>query len=54
MKGVYGTWKDLTYNVNVLASNLTVQLRDVSTEVTAIATGALPQPLTVDEQGEIL
>jgi HAMP domain-containing protein/signal transduction histidine kinase/ActR/RegA family two-component response regulator len=54
VKGVYGTWKDLTDNVNVLASNLTVQLRDVSKVATAIADGDLTQKITVDVKGEIL
>ncbi len=54
VKGVYGTWKDLTDNVNVLASNLTVQLRDVSKVATAIANGDLTQKITVDVRGEIL
>src|SRR6202040_344275 len=54
VKGVYGTWKDLTDNVNVLASNLTVQLRDVSKVATAIANGDLTQKVTVDVKGEIL
>src|SRR6202012_5468368 len=54
VKGVFGTWKDLTDNVNVLASNLTVQLRDVSKVATAIANGDLTQKITVDVKGEIL
>src|SRR5262249_41557725 len=54
VKGVCGTWKDLTDNVNVLASNLTVQLRDVSKVATAIANGDLTQKITVDVKGEIL
>jgi signal transduction histidine kinase/HAMP domain-containing protein/ActR/RegA family two-component response regulator len=54
VKGVYGTWKDLTDNVNVLASNLTVQLRDVSKVATAIANGDLTQKITVDVRGEML
>ena len=54
VKGVFGTWKDLTDNVNVLASNLTVQLRDVSKVATAIADGDLTQKITVDVKGEIL
>jgi HAMP domain-containing protein/signal transduction histidine kinase/AmiR/NasT family two-component response regulator len=54
VKGVSGTWKDLTDNVNVLASNLTVQLRDVSKVATAIADGDLSQKITVDVKGEIL
>jgi len=52
--GVAGTWKDLTDNVNLMASNLTVQLRDVSKVATAIATGDLTQKVTVDVRGEIL
>jgi HAMP domain-containing protein/signal transduction histidine kinase/CheY-like chemotaxis protein len=54
VKGVYGTWKDLTDNVNAMASNLTVQLRDVSKVATAIANGDLTQKITVDVRGEIL
>jgi len=54
VKGVSGTWKDLTDNVNGLASNLTVQLRDVSKVSTAIANGDLTQKITVDVRGEIL
>jgi signal transduction histidine kinase/HAMP domain-containing protein/ActR/RegA family two-component response regulator len=54
VKGVYGTWKDLTDNVNAMASNLTVQLRDVSKVATAIADGDLTQKITVDVKGEIL
>jgi HAMP domain-containing protein/CheY-like chemotaxis protein/signal transduction histidine kinase len=52
--GVAGTWKDLTDNVNQLAGNLTVQLRDVSKVATAIAQGDLGQKITVDVKGEIL
>ncbi len=54
VKGVSGTWKDLTDNVNAMASNLTVQLRDVSKVATAIANGDLTQKITVDVRGEIL
>src|SRR5206468_4994581 len=54
VKGVSGTWKDLTDNVNVLASNLTVQLRDMSKVATAIASGDLTQKITVDVRGEVL
>src|SRR6202042_1449686 len=54
VKGVSGTWKDLTDNVNAMASNLTVQLRDVSKVATAIASGDLTQKITVDVKGEIL
>jgi len=52
--GVAGTWKDLTDNVNLMGSNLTVQLRDVSKVATAIAKGDLSQKITVDVKGEIL
>jgi HAMP domain-containing protein/signal transduction histidine kinase/CheY-like chemotaxis protein len=54
VKGVAGTWKDLTDNVNTMASNLTVQLRDVSKVSSAIANGDLTQKITVDVKGEIL
>ncbi len=54
VKGVGGVWKDLTDNVNQLAGNLTVQLRDVSKVATAIANGDLTQKITVNVKGEIL
>jgi CheY-like chemotaxis protein/signal transduction histidine kinase len=54
VKGVAGTWRDLTDNVNQLAANLTVQLRDVSKVSAAIATGDLTQKITVEAAGEIL
>jgi len=54
VRGVAGTWKDLTDNVNSMAGNLTVQLRDVSKVATAIANGDLTQKITVDVRGEIL
>jgi HAMP domain-containing protein len=54
VRGVAGTWKDLTDSVNLMASNLTVQLRDVSKVATAIASGDLTQSITVDVRGEIL
>src|SRR4029077_9486145 len=54
IKGVAGTWKDLTDNVNTMAANLTVQLRDISKVSTAIANGDLGQKITVDVKGEIL
>ncbi|MDW6022365.1 HAMP domain-containing protein [Mesorhizobium sp. BAC0120] len=54
VEGVAGTWKDLTDNVNAMAGNLTVQLRDVSKVATAIATGDLTQKITVAALGEIL
>ena len=54
VKGVAGTWKDLTDNVNQMAGNLTVQVRDVSRVATAIASGDLSKKITVDARGEIL
>src|SRR5881396_1178844 len=54
VKGVAGTWKDLTDKVNLMVSNLTVQLRDMSKVSTAIASGDLTQKITVDVRGEIL
>ncbi len=54
VRGVSGTWKDLTDSVNALAGNLTVQLRDVSKVATAIAGGDLTQKITVEVQGEML
>ncbi len=54
VQGVAGIWKDLTDNVNLMAGNLTVQLRDVSKVATAIASGDLTQKVTVDVRGEIL
>jgi HAMP domain-containing protein/signal transduction histidine kinase/CheY-like chemotaxis protein len=54
VRGVAGVWKDLTDNVNLMGSNLTVQLRDVSKVATAIANGDLRQKVTVDARGEIL
>jgi len=54
VRGVAGTWKDLTDKVNLMASNLTVQLRDMSKVATAIAGGDLTKKITVDVRGEIL
>jgi HAMP domain-containing protein len=54
VQGVAGVWKDLTDNVNTLAGNLTVQLRDVSAVATAIANGDLTRKITVEVRGEIL
>jgi HAMP domain-containing protein/CheY-like chemotaxis protein/signal transduction histidine kinase len=54
VKGVSGTWKDLTDNVNVLASNLTDQVRNIAKVTTAVAKGDLSQKITVDVKGEIL
>jgi len=54
VKGVSGTWKDLTENVNSMASNLTDQVRQIAVVTTAVATGDLSQKITVDARGEIL
>ncbi|WP_216841006.1 HAMP domain-containing protein [Acidobacterium sp. S8] len=51
--GVAGTWKDLTDNVNVMASNLTGQVRGIVKVVTAVANGVLTQKLTVNAKGEV-
>jgi HAMP domain-containing protein/CheY-like chemotaxis protein/signal transduction histidine kinase len=52
--GVAGTWKDLTDNVNAMASNLTGQVRNIADVATAIANGDLSRKITVDVKGEIL
>jgi HAMP domain-containing protein len=52
--GVAGTWKDLTDNVNFMASNLTGQVRNIADVATAIAKGDLSSKITVDVKGEIL
>ncbi|MBV8454546.1 MAG: HAMP domain-containing protein, partial [Deltaproteobacteria bacterium] len=54
VKGVSGIWKDLTDNVNVLAGNLTDQVRNIATVTTAVANGDLSQKITVDVKGEVL
>ncbi len=54
VKGVGGTWKDLTDNVNSMASNLTAQVRNIAEVTTAVATGDLSKKITVDVRGEIL
>ncbi len=54
VKGVSGTWKDLTDSVNGLASNLTDQVRNIAEVTTAVASGDLSQKITVDARGEIL
>src|SRR5204862_211589 len=54
VKGVSGTWKDLTDNVNLMASNLTAQVRDIAHVATAVARGDLSQKISVDVRGEIL
>ena len=52
--GVAGTWKDLTDNVNFMASNLTAQVRNIAEVATAIAGGDLSKKITVNVSGEIL
>src|ERR1700750_530067 len=54
VKGVAGTWKDLTDSVNSMASNLTAQVRNIAEVSTAIASGDLSKKITVDVRGEIL
>ncbi|MGH7510467.1 MAG: response regulator, partial [Gemmatimonadales bacterium] len=54
VKGVAGTWKDLTDNVNYMAGNLTAQVRNIADVTTAVARGELNKKITVDVQGEIL
>jgi HAMP domain-containing protein len=51
--GVSGTWKDLTDNVNFMASNLTTQVRNIAKVVTAVANGDLKQKLVVEAKGEV-
>src|SRR5688500_9721898 len=51
--GVAGTWKDLTDNVNLLAANLTTQVRNIAEVTTAVARGDLSRKITVDVKGEI-
>jgi signal transduction histidine kinase/HAMP domain-containing protein/CheY-like chemotaxis protein len=53
VRGVSGTWKDLTDNVNVMASNLTAQVRSIAQVATAVARGDLTQTITVDAKGEV-
>src|SRR6185437_5674206 len=52
VKGVAGTWKDLTDNVNLMAANLTGQVRNIAEVTTAVATGDLTKKITVDVKGE--
>ena len=54
VKGVAGTWKDLTDNVNSMANNLTGQVRNIADVTTAVANGDLSKKITVDARGEIL
>src|SRR5207342_803433 len=53
VKGVAGTWKDLTESVNSMASNLTSQVRNIADVTTAVANGDLSKKITVDVRGEI-
>ena len=54
VRGVGGTWKDLTDNVNFMAGNLTGQVRNIAEVTTAVANGDLSKKITVDVKGEIL
>src|SRR5436189_2936639 len=54
VRGVAGTWKDLTDNVNLMASNLTSQVRHIAAVTTAVANGDLAKKITVDVRGELL
>src|SRR5687768_9872317 len=54
VKGVSGTWKDLTQSVNFMANNLTSQVRNIAEVTTAVAKGDLSKKITVDAKGEIL
>src|SRR5438876_578930 len=54
VKGVSGTWKDPTDNVNAMADNLTDQVRNIADVTTAVATGDLSKKITVDARGEVL
>ncbi|MEW6299333.1 MAG: HAMP domain-containing protein, partial [Thermodesulfobacteriota bacterium] len=54
VKGVSGTWKDLTDNVNMMAANLTGQVRNIAAVTTAVANGDLSKKITVDVKGEML
>src|SRR5437870_3902752 len=54
VSGVAGTWKDLIDNVNFMAGNLTLQVRNIAAVTTAVANGDLSKKITVDVEGEIL
>src|SRR5688500_9687294 len=54
VRGVAGMWKDLTDNVNAMASNLTGQVRNIAEVTTAVANGDLSKKITVDARAEIL
>src|SRR5881398_3018320 len=53
VEGVSGTWKDLTHSVNLMASNLTDQVRNIAQMATAVARGDLSQKITVEAKGEV-
>ena len=53
VRGVSGVWEDLTNSVNGMASNLTLQVRNISQVATAVAEGDLSQKITVDAHGEV-
>src|SRR6185437_2654617 len=53
VEGVSGTWRDLTENVNGMASKLTAQVRNIADVTTAVATGDLSKKITVDVRGEV-
>src|SRR5688500_7672433 len=53
VKGVAGTWKDLTDNVNFMANNLTGQVRNIAEVTTAVANGELSKKITAQAKGEI-
>src|SRR5437870_9372985 len=54
VEGVSGTWKDLTDSVNLMAANLTAQVRNIAAVTTAVANGDLSKKITVNVKGEIL
>src|SRR5580700_4290156 len=54
VRGVAGTWKDLTDNVNTMAANLTGQVRNIADVTTAVAKGDLSKKMIADAKGEIL
>jgi HAMP domain-containing protein len=54
VRGVTGVWKDLTESVNLMASNLTAQVRNIADVTIAVANGDLSKKITVDVRGEIL
>src|SRR5205085_2204367 len=54
VRGVAGVWRELTDSVNLMASNLTAQVRSIADVTTAVANGDLTKKVTVDVQGEIL